>query len=56
MIPGASESKATKDTAEVESNGCQKGTCVRACTNEGVLADGQAGQRRSKFAADNQQR
>ena len=35
-IPGPSEAKETEDTAEVESKGCQSGTGVRGCIDEGV--------------------
>ena len=39
MIPGRadgpSKSEETEDTAEIDSNGCQSGTGVRAWINEG---------------------
>ena len=59
MIPeradSPNKSKGTGDTAEIEPNGYQSGTGVRACVNEGCW---QARQSRlpkhSKFAANNQ--
>ena len=39
-IPGPSEAKETEDTAEVESKGCQSGTVVRACIDEGCWTVG----------------
>ena len=44
MIPeragGSKNSKETEDTAEVESNGCQSGTGIRACIDKGCLQAG----------------
>ena len=44
MIPeradGPRESKGTKDTAEIESNGCQSGIGIRAWVNEGCWQAG----------------